>query len=247
MHVATMNARVFNLAEQWVRDVRPAHLVLNGDTFDLGEFSRYPKGTSKIVSAVEEIKEGVRLINGLAKHVGKITMNHGNHEARWEKMIGGEDARKFQGLIGLSFMDQCLAHGLNPDIEWAKESAASPSIEVVRGVHIRHGDKQSGRFGGGVNIATSRLARNQGRSECLGHHHTAQIAYRSSLGHSSFVMAMPTMSLPQDFCTDPNWQYGWSALTVIRRPHMKTIVQPSLIIAEDGVAAWGGKVYQVRG
>lgn len=244
MHVAIIDSAILELAIKWVKDVRPSHLLLNGDTFDLGDFSRHPKGLSRISLAVDEIREGVRIINELQKYCGAVTINQGNHEARWERMIGGEDGRKFEGLLNLSFRDQCQAHGLSTNVRWVRETARTPYLSLVGDVHARHGDKQAGRFGGAINIATNRLNKNQGVSEVVGHHHRAQLAYRTSFGRTSFVMALPTMARDEEYMPNPDWQRGWAALTVVRQAGKSTVVQPSLIIPEAGVAAWGGRVWR---
>lgn len=247
LHVAIIDRRTLDLCQQWVRDVKPNRLLLNGDTFDLGELSRYPKGMNRITLAADEIREGVKLVNWFAKYVPHITLNYGNHEARWEKLIGGDDARKFEGAIGLTLKEQCSFQGLNPDVRWARESAENPAIRLCAGVWARHGDKQSGRFGGAVNIASNRLNKNQGESEVVGHHHRAQLMYRSSFDRTSFVMALPTMARAEDYAPNADWQRGWAALTIVRTPKAALSVQPSLIVpSAAGVASWGGQVWRAR-
>lgn len=243
LHVAIIDPVVLDLCKQWVRDVRPKRMLLNGDVLDLADFSVYPKGVNPIECAVDEIKSAVAHVNGFLQHTDSVVWSLGNHESRWSRMIGGADARKFHGAKGLTLEDQLRAHGLDPEVRMFNECAATPALELCRGVYARHGDRQSGRFGGAVNIATNRLNKGNGVSEVVGHHHRAQIAYRSGLDRQAFVMALPTMAKAEDYAPGADWQRGWAALTIVRRGSKVVHVQPDLIIPTAGVATWGGRAW----
>jgi hypothetical protein len=250
MHIAIIHQPTLAAFEEWCKEIRPDELFFNGDTFDFAALSSYPKGEDTLAFAVEEVKAGVRIINRLHKYTGKIRIQTGNHCKRWEKTVLGANAQALKGAIGLTLKEQCKFQGLDPRVEWSRETAKTPCAWLAPGVMARHGDLQAGRFGGSpVNLCTNRLNRNNGLSELVGHHHKAQLAYRTALDRTSFAMALPTMANFEDYSPGADWQQGWAVLTFNRKPRAvedparPLIVQPSLAVVQHGIAMWGNKVY----
>lgn len=249
MHVAIIHEPTLDACEDWCRDVQPDELFLNGDTFDFSVLSPYPKGEDALACAIDEVKAAVKIINRLHKYTKRIRIQWGNHCKRWEKTVIGGNSQALKGAIGLTLKEQCKFQGLDPRVEWSKESAKTPGVWLSQDLVARHGDMQSGRFGGAVNICTNRLNKNNGVSEIVGHHHRAQIAYRTAMGRSSFVMALPTMANFEDYAPGTDWQQGWAVLSLFREPKRREaptlplVVQPSLVIVQHGVGMWGNKIY----
>lgn len=249
MHVAIIHQPTLYAFEEWCKDIRPDELFLNGDTFDFSVLSTYPKGEDTLSCAVEEVKAAVKIINRLHKYTKKIRIQWGNHCKRWEKAVVGANAGAFKGAVGLTLKEQCKFQGLDERVEWSKETAKTPGVWLGQDLIARHGDLQSGRFGGAVNICTNKLAKNNGVSEIVGHHHRAQVAYRTALGRTSFVMALPTMACFEDYSPGADWQQGWATLSFNRQPKDREdrdqplVVQPNLALVQNGVAMWGNKVY----
>lgn len=249
MHISIIHRPTLEALEEWCADVRPDELLLNGDTFDFSVLSPYPKGENTLACAIEEVRAGVKIINRLHQFTNRIIIQYGNHCKRWEKTVIGANALALKGAKGLTLKDQCAAQGLDPRVEWSKESAKNPGVWLTKDLIARHGDLQAGRFGGAVNLCLNRLNKNNGISELVGHHHRAQLAYRTALGRTSFVMALPTMANFEDYAPGTDWQQGWATISVNRIPdnHRTNdhplVVQPSLVLVQHGVAMWGGKLY----
>lgn len=249
MHVAILHEPTFLAFEEWCKDVRPDEIFFNGDTFDFSVLSPYPKGEDTLACAVDEVKAAVKIINNLHKYTKKIRIQWGNHCKRWEKAVLGGNAQAFRGAVGLTLKEQCHFQGLDPRVEWSKETAKTPGVWLGPNLIARHGDLQSGRFGGAINICTNKLAKNNGVSEIVGHHHRAQIAYRTALGRSSFVMALPTMASFEDYSPGADWQQGWATLSLHRPPSANEthanplVIQPAVVTVEHGVGMWGNRVY----
>lgn len=249
MHLSIIHKPTLSVCEEWCADVRPDELLINGDTFDFAALSSYPKGADILACAVEEVKLGVQTLNRLHRYTPKIRVVWGNHCKRWERTVIGPNAQALRGAVGLTLKEQCAFHGLDPRVEWTKETARTPGLWVTSSLVARHGDLQAQHNANVLNIATSRLARNQGVSELVGHHHKAQLAYRTAWDRTSFVMSLPTMADSEDYAPAADWQRGWGVLTLHyapRKPGKKTpppVVQPSLVVVQNGIAMWGGKTY----
>lgn len=249
MHLGILHEPTFVAFEEWCKEVQPDELFLNGDTFDFSSLSDYPKSSDALECAIDEVVFGVEILNRLKRYTDRMRIQVGNHCKRWDKVLLGSRSQALKGAKGLTLKDQCLAHGLDPDIEWVKETAKTPAAWLSQDLIARHGDMQSGKFGGAVNLCTNRLAKNNGISEILGHHHRAQIAYRTALDRTSFVMSLPTMADYEDYAPGADWQRGWATLTFNRKPKhrepptLPLVVQPALVTVEHGIAMWGGRMY----
>ncbi len=245
IHFGITHEPTLAACEEWCKDVRPDELFLNGDTFDFSMLSTYPKSSDALTCAIEEVKIGVPVINRLHKYTKRIRIQYGNHDKRWEKTVLGANAQALKGSKGLTLADQCFAQGMDPRVEWCKETAALPGVWLSNDVVARHGDLQAGRFGGSPNLCTNKLNKNNGVSELVGHHHKAQLAYRTAFDRTAFVMSLPTMADYEDYAPAADWQRGWAVLSMHKSPKSEghTIVQPSLVLVQEGLAMWGGRTY----
>lgn len=249
MHVEIIHEPTLAAFEEWCEDVQPDELFLNGDTFNFGVLSMYSKGEDTLASAVDEIKKAVEIINRLHTYTPKLHIQWGNHCKRWERTLLGPNAPALKGAKGLTLKDQCLAQGMDPRVIWSKESAKTPGVWLAQDLIARHGDMQSGKYGGAVNLCANRLSKNNGVSELIGHHHKAQIMYRTAFDRSAFAMSLPTMAHYEDYMPAADWQRGWASLSLLRAPKSRElatrplVIQPSLAIVQHGVAMWGERVY----
>lgn len=249
-HLGIVHRPTLGAFMDWARKVRPDEILLNGDVFDFSQLSDYPKGADALACAIDEIKSSVPILNQMRSFTKRMVILEGNHDRRWYKKIVGPNAQALKGAKGLSLQEQCEAHGLNPSIEWVKETAKTPIHWIAKGVlGSRHGDLQAGRFGGSQNLCNLRLSRNQGVSELVGHHHTAALAFRTAFGLTSFCMTLPTMASPEDYNPGANWQRGFGVITANRDPKIRRtkknplVIQPDVVLVNDGVCLWGGKIY----
>lgn len=225
---------------EWVAVNRPYRIILNGDMIDFAALSRYDKSGDEALPS-EEIALAAREINALAAHCERVTFVVGNHEDRFRRLLSGVPPHVLEGLRGLTLREQMRAHGLSERVEWFEERAGAPQLEVAQFV-IRHGHKQAGRFGGGVNPAINRLNKSLGVSEVIGHHHVAQHAVRAAHGRVAHAIANPCMESPQNYAgSDATWAMGFTVLEVF--PGW-TYATPHLVVMNShGAFAWGGRVY----
>lgn len=230
----------WNAFKQWAKEVRPDKIVVLGDFLDFGMLSRYLQGPEDPLHAVDQIKVFVKEMNEVDKYTDDLIIVEGNHDERWEKIISGDKPWVFKGAKGLSLKEQCYLQGMTADVSWIKEDI------MVRGVKcgpfiLRHGHKQSTRFGGGKHVAANRLNKSLGVSEIFGHFHRAQMFCHTAHGKTAVAIANPHMTRDHDYMLDPDWQKGFTLLEVYGDDH--EYATPYLILIQDGKFAYNGTLY----
>jgi len=223
----------------WVRRNRPWKVIIAGDAMDMLPVSRHDKHRDDPVHLLAEIEECVGACNELAGLAEHVVFMPGNHEKRYERYLHGPTPHVLRGLKGLTLEEQMRANGLVDKVAWYTEKVGATGIAVGQFV-VRHGDKQTGRFGGGINLATNRLNKSLGQSELFGHHHVAQMAARSAHGRTAVVIANPCIADYQDYAgSDVTWQSGFTILELDARDY----ATPYIVLMQDGRFSWGGVTY----
>lgn len=200
--------------------------------------SRFVQEPDAPVHAIPQIKAFVKEANALVSECRKLIIVEGNHDERWLKSIGVNPVA-LRDAIGLSLREQCLAHGLSSTVQWHRESARSPSIRVGP-YYLRHGHRQTGRFGSPRHLAANRLQKSMGVSEVFGHHHRAQMYCQSAHGRTAVAIANPCMTGDHDYAPDADWQRGF---TILEMDQDEKWCTPHLILMTDGRFSWGGQIY----
>lgn len=230
---------------EWHAFVRPKHTVILGDFVDLGMLSRYEQGPEEPVFAIPQIRMFVREATALLRECDVLTICMGNHDDRWAKTIGALKPAALRGALGLSLQEQCEAQGLerSPRVRWFTEGRDGPAL-MVAGYALHHGHTKSGKWGGPKHLAASLLDKGNGQSQIVGHSHRAQLFMRGAFGRQSIAIANPAMCRPMTYANDPDWQRGWTALSMLA-PDYRDVV-PHVLIAHQGRVAWGGRTFGVR-
>lgn len=243
VHWPHHHATAYAAWREWHATVRPYWTICLGDMIDLAAMSRYDKDGSEALPSTE-IALAARELNAIASEAQRVTFAVGNHEDRFRRLLSGIPAHVLEGLHGLTLRDQLRAHGLSDRVEWWTESTATPSLEVAQ-FRLRHGHKQAGRFGGGVNPASNRVAKSLGVSELFGHHHVAQTTARAAHGRVVQAIANPCMEAMQPYAgSDQTWPLGFTVLEVF--PGWQWATAHPVVMDPRGCFAWGGRVYGVE-
>lgn len=240
IHFDQVHWPTWNAFRQWHADVRPDKTIILGDGIDFGMLSRFLQDSHSPVHAIPQIAMFVEQTNALAKESGQVIVMEGNHDERWDKAIFGTNGWALKGAKGLSLQDQCVYHGLDKSVVWMKENMDTHGVKCGPFV-LRHGHRQSGRFGGAKHLAYNRLVKSMGVSEVFGHHHKAQLYCQSAHGKTAIGIANPHMSCDHSYASDPDWQRGFTILELFGPDNC--YATPHLIIMQDGQFAWGGKLY----
>jgi predicted phosphodiesterase len=238
VHLPHPHAPSFGAARAWIRANSPDWVILNGDIMDMCAAGRFERGKNDPVHLLDEIEQFVAIANEMVRETDRLTFVEGNHEKRWDRLIGGANPAALKGIVGLSLHEVCVAHGLSKRVEWYREKVGNAGLRVGSCI-VRHGDKQAGRFGS-INPATTRLNKSMGVSEVVGHHHVAALATRHAHGRSAFCVANPCLAEMQEYAgSDTTWAHGFTILEVDDRD----ITTPHLVLITDGRFARGGVVY----
>jgi metallophosphoesterase superfamily enzyme len=244
VHFDVHDRALWAAAVACVREVRPHRVIFPGDMLDFGMLSAYVQGAQDPTQAIPQIQCFVEAVNSLVEYAGGVVIIEGNHDERWAKIFTGK-ALALLGAKGLTLEDQCRAWGLDRRVSWRVESKDLDSTVRVGSVRIRHGHKQAGRFGGGVNPAMTTLRKYRRGSVVVGHHHRAQIDYHTSDGVTDWCMAMPCMTVDHDYAPDPNWQRGFAVIHVWG-PEGAEHTAPQIVLAHNGAFVYDGRVYDGR-
>lgn len=213
-----------------VGQLRPLVVVANGDVFDGGAISRFPRiGWDDKPSVREELGACQDRLGEIVDAGGPKTKFYwplGNHDARYENFLAAK-APEFEGVGGFTLKSQF------PDWEpcW--------SLWINDEVVIKH------RFKGGVH-ATHNNALAAGKTIVTGHLHSLKVAAYSDYTGTRYGVDSGTLAEPygpqfQDYCEDNpvNWRSGFAVLTF----HRGVLLPPELVqVMDNDSVAFRGQV-----
>jgi len=192
------------------------------------------------LQVIPEIREWVSVANSLATECEKMSVVEGNHEFRWARKVLEPVALQLPGAIGLTLKEQCYMQGLDGSIQWHTEGLGWRGLRVGQFI-LRHGHKQSGRFGGGANVARAALQKSLGKSQVFGHYHQVQlIAHGTDHLGTSIAIANGHMEDAVEFSLENNWTRGF---TILELDESRDWCTPYPVIVEKGRFSWHGKIY----
>jgi hypothetical protein len=146
LHFGTEDWRVLDLFLQTVEELKPATVILNGDTLDMFAISRYPKDirqTCSLFSEREQYHKFLKLLHDVTEpYQTKIYETNSNHsgdgnEGRWWRYLSdrlGEIGELPEIREKLSYQSVFL-----PDSAWSRVELVD-YVEVVPGFIVMHGD-----------------------------------------------------------------------------------------------------------
>ena len=227
---------------KFAKDAKPDLILGNGDLIDFNMLSNFPQEADASLHAIDQIISMAEHVNPLLKYAKNVKFLQGNHDDRWNKIVGGSLDPRLKGARGLSLKDQCYNQGLDKRVEWVDADMTGHGVKLGP-FQIRHGDKQcKGRFGGGKHLCATRLANSMGQSEIFGHFHRAQMFCQTSHDRGDIiVIANPCMTGDHDYSFDPNWQRGFTIVELYGPDNIYATAH--LIVVNKGHFAFGGKVY----
>ena len=248
IHFPHHHEKLWKNFKRFLRDAKPAHLILAGDLVDLVQLSIFEQPEDALSSGIDEIRIAAKQINSLLEFC-PVTIMPGNHEDRWRRAIFGNRQRALKGAVGLTFREQFYAQGLDKSISFKEENLEFPGLWVgSRALLVRHGDKQSSRFGTQA-IANKALRETPTISTLVGHHHRAELQARTVLGETLFSIANPHMSGTHDYNPWPNWQRGFTVFDFYGERRLADCKKftPHLVVCDDeGSFCYAGKEYTSR-
>jgi len=185
------------------KEIRPAAVVMNGDAFDGGSISRYPRigwdNKPTVKQELDAVEERLTEIEEAAPNAQKF-WPLGNHDARYETFLA-QNAPQYEGVDGFSLKHKfplwrpCWSLFVNDDVV-IKHRYKS-------GIHAPHNNTMWA-----------------GRTMVTGHLHSLKVQPMSDYNGTRFGVDTGTMAAPYgpqftDYTEDnpTNWRSGFVLLT----------------------------------
>lgn len=203
---------------KFIRDMKPAAVILNGDVIDLPQVSRHPPiGWQHMPTVQEEIEAAQEVLAEIeaATFKARKIWTLGNHDQRYETRLA-TIAPEFVRLHGFSLKDWFPA--------W------EPCWSVwINEVVVKH------RYKGGIH-ATHNNAVQSGKSMVTGHLHSAKVTPWTDYGGTRYGVDTGCLADPDhraflDYTEDnpKNWRSAFGVLTF----RDGKLLQPEIALVHD--------------
>jgi len=218
---------------RFVEELKPACVVMNGDAFDGGAISRFPRiGWDTKPTVIQELEAVATRLEEIERVGTKnLYWTLGNHDARFETYLAAH-APEYEGVKGFHLKDHFPL--------WLP----CWGLRVNRNVVIKH------RWHNGVH-ATYNNTLKAGTSIVTGHLHSLNVRALSDYNGTRFGVDTGTMAPPYgpqfiDYteCNPVNWRSGF----VILRMKGGRLLWPQVVHVldeEKGLVEWGCETFTV--
>ena len=223
---------------KFIHELKPSHVVMNGDAFDGARISRHPKigfleSAPSVVQELHAVQERLTEIEDAAKGA-KLYWPLGNHDLRFESYIAAH-AQEMKGVHGMHLKDHfprwlpCWGLHVNP---------GEPSHTV-----IKH------RFKGGIydvrnNVLNAMCSMVTGHTHALKWWPTSSYREHTIYGVNTGAMCEPYAEQSVHYTEDNpvDWRSGFAVLTY----HNGRLLQPEVPeVIGEGQIVFRGKVHEV--
>lgn len=221
---------------RFVREMRPAAIVLNGDVADFPKISRHPPigwtHLPEVSEEIEAIRDRLDEIEKAKPVNAKLYWTLGNHDARFETKIATV-APEFARVHGTSLKDHfphwqgCWSLWINGD---------GPD-----GVVVKH------RFKGGIHAVRNNTLM-AGRSIVTGHLHAPRVHCHTDYNGTRYGVdagCLADVNGPQWEYTEDNakdWRSGFCVLTFVDG---KLLMPELALVWDEGVVQFRGELINV--
>lgn len=203
---------------KFVKHLKPAAVICNGDAFDGGAISRFPRiGWDNKPSVIGELKAVDERLGEVEQVAGsaKMIWTMGNHDARYETFLASR-VPEFQGIDGFTLKARYP--------RWTPAWSCWVNGDTV----IKH------RWKGGIH-ATHNNTLNSGVNFVTGHLHSLKVTPFSDYNGTRFGVDTGTLAYPagEQFTYDEdnpkNHRSGFAVLTF----HNGQLLWPELVHVRD--------------
>lgn len=229
-----IRSTAFKALLMFIREMKPAAIINNGDAFDGASISRFTRiGWDSKPTVQEELKACRERMSEIedAANGAKLYWPMGNHDSRFETRLAA-NAPQFEGVKGFSLKDHFTA--------WAPCWSVWINNEVV----VKH------RLKGGIH-ATRNNTLNAGKTTFTGHLHQLKVTplddYNGTRwGVDTGTLADPTGPQFTDYLEDghTDWRSGFAVATF----HNGDLLWPEVVrVKEFHQVDFRGQVIDVSG
>jgi predicted phosphodiesterase len=232
IHIPYHDQRALAIALEYLRDIEPDTIILNGDIVDFYSVSRFQKDPMRIDTLQSELDETRAFLTLLRREHPRATIIYtkGNHEDRLERFLI-DRASALMSLRCLS-LDDLLGLSENK-VKFVDTSVQVGKLEVTHGTLARNipGSSVRGHF------------ERTHASVLIGHVHRLNVQqFRNLYGTHTLIENGCLCGLQPEYAARmTNWQQGFSVIehspkTGDFEVHMRSIV--------DGAMSVGDRVYR---
>lgn len=231
MHAPFHDSQAINASLKACRIVKPDEIIIAGDLVDFYLLSKFDKNPARKHTLQDELDEGMKILERYRRACpkAKITYLEGNHEARLQKYVWRHpELYNIRNLKMNSLMEL--------DRLGIKYVPNNKYYKIKNGLVVTHGDmvrKHSGYTAKG-------FLENLGVSVLFGHTHRGGTHHKTDLsGSRTAYENFCLCDLNPEYVNNPNWQQGFSVVTVTDKDFFVEQVQ----IKKNGFV-YGGKHYK---
>lgn len=229
---STAHRALVKMIPQW----KPVAIINNGDCFDGGSISRYPRigwdEKPKVLDELQAVKDRLDEIEKVRGHADLI-WPLGNHDARFETFLAA-NAPQYEGVKGFHLKDHFPL--------WRPCWRVDINSGTDSWVIIKH------RWKGGTH-ATRNNALNAGSvSYVTGHLHSQKVAPLTTARNTCWGVDCGTLADPlgpqfEDYLesSDPDWRSGFVLLTFVDG----RLLTPEMIrVVDEGLVEFRGELIE---
>ncbi len=206
IHFSAEDKSLVALVFEYMKDMKPDNIFLDGDIIDNYAVSHYVKNPAREQTLKKDVDATIAFLTRLRKEhpQARIVYADGNHEARLQSYIAEKapalyEYVKIGEILGLKKLN--IEHITSEFREnWFK----------YKDIYVGHYDKVSGNA---ASTAQS-LIREKGVSVIQGHVHKAGITHKTLLDRQLKGIENPCLADPDqaDYVKSPSWSQGFTVI-----------------------------------
>jgi predicted phosphodiesterase len=227
--------RLWKIFIQWLKDIKPDRIVINGDFWDMYELSSFVR-MDRDNTFLSELDMGRRMIEeDLLPICSRIDFVQGNHEERYKRFIMSK-APELWGLPGLEFEEVTELNRMG--IKYHKLKLQLGKLLITHGTIVRQ--KSAYTANGMLLIHFKNLL--------MGHTHRVGSSAMRTDDHTICAWEGGCMVDMESIGTEyiksgvPNWQHGWTYIE-LNEPTGVFALTP-IHVAKDYTFISQGKLYK---
>jgi UDP-2,3-diacylglucosamine pyrophosphatase LpxH len=228
IHIPFHDRDALAVCLEYLKDIRPNQIILNGDIIDFYSVSRFQKDPMRIDTLQSEIDETRALLNLLRRNhpTAEMTFIRGNHEERLEKFL----IDRASALTSLRCLSMDDLFGLSENkITFVDTGIKVGNIEVTHGEFARSlpGSSARGHFD------------RTHSSVLIGHIHRLNVTrFRNQWGTHTLAENGCLCDLQPEYArVMTNWQQGFSVIEYSTRTgdflvHQHAITKGEMVVGD---------------
>lgn len=210
-HLRFAERAAYDLTMAVLQQVKPTHIILNGDILDCTGLSKYSKDPNIVDTLQEEIGAYGRFVGHVRAAAGEeveILQTPGNHEARLERYLQ-DNAPALRSLDALTLPS--LLRFSERRVQWFRDEI----VLAERNLVVTHGEKV--RNFAGLSVKAEMEKRRFQVSVYINHTHRMGAVYATAPYSGKVVGGWEGGTLHKletEYVRHPDWQLGMGVITV---------------------------------